>query len=83
VIHIRTDDIAGKREFLCGIVGDLPKGDTYFFEDEPGAWLTADCPGCNPGGQKKLGTPISQLSSTPGSHGFENFKRVADAWGFE
>lgn len=80
--HVRTDDMEnGRRTFACGIGPDLPAGDTYFFEGDPGAWLSANCPGCNPGGPKQLGTPISQLSGRPNHPGFEAFCDIANSWG--
>ncbi len=32
----------------------------YYFDGERGADF-ADCPGCNPAGPRKIGTPISEL----------------------
>ena len=85
MIHVRVDNepLNENRKFACGIGPELPEGDKYYFEGESGAWLKADCPGCNPGGPKQLGTPVSQLSSTPGSHGFERFKAIAASWGYD
>ena len=40
-----------------------------------------DCEGCNPGGPKQLGTPISQLSGRPGHLGFDAFCGIAASWG--
>lgn len=83
MIHVRTDECVepGVCTFRCGIA-KLPPGDRYFFEAEPGAWLKADCEGCNPGGPKQFGTPISQLSGRPGQRGFEAFIDVATSWGY-
>lgn len=80
MIHVKAEDHTGFR-FLCG-VKELPIGDTFFFDGEPGSWLKADCPGCNPGGPKHLGTSISQLSSTPGSYGHEAFCEITQSWGY-
>lgn len=84
MIHIRVDheELNSKRRFACGIGPALPRGDVYYFEDESAADL-ADCPGCNPSGPRKLGTPISQLSGQPGKPGYEKFKRIARSWGYE
>jgi hypothetical protein len=84
MIHIRIDDERenSKRRFACGIGPDLPEGDVYFFQAESAA-DRADCQGCNPGGPRKLGTPISQLSGRPGHPGFEEFKRIAESWGYD
>lgn len=79
MIHVKAEDHNGFR-FLCG-VKELPIGDTFFFDGEPGSWLKADCPGCNPGGPKHLGTPISQLSSTPGSYGLRSLLRDSAVMG--
>jgi hypothetical protein len=84
MIHVRIDDCTtpGERKFACGIT-ELPEGDKFFFEGESAAWLVADCPGCNPGGPKKLGTPISQLSGRPCHAGFDQFSAIATSWGYE
>ena len=84
MIHVREYDInklEGTR-IRCGIP-ELPIGDTFFFAGEPGAWLRADCNGCNPGGPKHLGTPISRLSVRPGHDGFSEFAAIAHSWGYE
>lgn len=85
MIHVRTDNAIDNsdRTFACGIGPKLPDGDVYFFESEAAATLKADCPGCNPGGQKQLGTPISQLSGRPGHDGFRAFAEIAESWGYE
>ncbi len=82
MIHVRIDDEPenSKRRFACGIGPDLPPGDVYFNAAEAMA-ETADCPGCNPGGPRQLGTPISQLSGRPGEKGFGEFCRIAETWG--
>lgn len=84
MIHIRIDNERenSKRRFACGIGPELPKGDVYFFASEPQS-ERADCPGCNPSGPRQLGTPLSELSSTPGSAGFEKFKKIAESWGHD
>ena len=84
MIHIRVDDeeLNSRRRFACGIGPNLPEGDVYFFESERAA-DRADCPGCNPAGPRKLGTPISQLSGRPGQPGFEEFRRIAESWGYD
>jgi hypothetical protein len=84
MIHIRIDDFDdnSKRQFACGIGPELPEGDIYFFAGE-GASRRADCPGCNPGGPQPLGTPISELSGQPGSHGFKKFSDIAASWGHD
>jgi len=85
MIHIRVDDqpLNSKRRFACGIGPELPPGDTYFFESEDQATRHSDCPGCNPGGPRKLGTPISELSGRPGYPGYEEFCRIAKSWGYD
>ena len=84
MIHIRIDDeeLNSKRKFACGIGPELPPGDVYYFASEVNA-ERADCPGCNPNGPKRLGTPISQLSGRPGHEGYEEFKRIARSWGYD
>lgn len=85
MIHIRVDNEAenSKRRFACGIGPELPAGDTYFFDGEASALLRSDCPGCNPGGPRQLGTPISQFSGRPGHPGYERFKQIAASWGYD
>ena len=82
MIHIRIDDNERNADavFICGIKWPLPEGDLYVNEGELRA-ERADCPGCNPGGPRPLGTPISQISGRPGHPGFAEFKRIADSWG--
>lgn len=84
MIHIRTDDeeLNSKRKFACGIGPELPEGDQYYFESERLADF-ADCPGCNPAGPRKLGTPLSQLSGRIGEPGYAEFCRIARSWGYE
>lgn len=84
MIHIRVDDgeLNSQRRFACGIGPGLPSGDVYFFQCEAAA-DRADCPGCNPGGPQKLGTPISQLSGRPGDPGYAEFVRIAKSWGYD
>lgn len=85
MFHIRVDDEIenSKRRFACGIGPDLPSGDMYFFQSEFGAHCRVDCPGCNPSGPHKLGTPISELSGRPGEPGYAEFCRIARSWGYE
>jgi hypothetical protein len=84
MIHIRIDDEIenSKRRFACGIGPELPPGDTYFHAAEISSGL-ADCSGCNPGGPRELGTPISELSGRPGRPGYERFKAIAASWGYD
>jgi len=86
MIHVRVDDeeLNSKRLFACGIGPDLPAGDVYFFQGEAAA-ERADCPGCNPAGPRKLGTPISQLSGRPDpdTFGYERFRAIARSWGYD
>lgn len=83
MIHIRIDDEHDNRErrFACGIGPELPKGDVYYFASE---WQAerADCPGCNPAGPRKLGTPLSEISGRPGHPGYAEFCRIAESWGY-
>ena len=83
MIHIRVDNERenSKRRFACGIGPDLPVGDLYYFTGENRADF-ADCPGCNPHGPRRLGTPISELSGRPGHDGYEEFCRIAESWGY-
>lgn len=32
---------------------------------------------------ERLGTPASEISTTPGTPGFEEFKRIARSWGYD
>jgi hypothetical protein len=32
---------------------------------------------------RRLGTPISQLSGRPGHPGYEQFKKIAQSWGYD
>ena len=84
MIHIRIDneELNSKRKFACGIGPDLPEGDQYFFEGEAAA-NRADCPGCNPAGPRKFGTPLSEISGRPGTPGYAEFCRIARSWGYE
>lgn len=83
MIHIRIDDEehSGKRRFACCLGPTLPPGDTYYFQNEWGADYVADCPGCNPGGPKKIGTPLSELSGRPGHDGYAEWLRISKSWG--
>jgi hypothetical protein len=85
MIHIRIDDeeLNSKRKFACGIGPELPEGDQYYFENDYMHADRADCPGCNPGGPRKLGTPLSELSGRPGHPGYDEFCRIAKSWGFD
>ena len=84
MIHIRIDneELNSKRKFACGLGPDLPEGDVYYFEGETGA-DRSDCPGCNPGGPRRLGTPISQIATQPGQPGYEEWLRISRSWGYE
>lgn len=84
-VHIRIDDWDdnSKREFACGIGPELPEGDKWFHVSESAAERHADCPGCNPAGPRKLGTPLSELSGRPGHDGYPEFVRIAKSWGYE
>ena len=84
MIHIRVDgeSLNSKRKFGCGLGPELPEGDVYFFASESGA-DRADCPGCNPSGPRRLGTPLSELSGRPGHKGYGEFVRIAKSWGFD
>lgn len=82
--HIRVDNEVenSKRRFVCGIGPELPLGDDYVFDSESMA-ERADCPGCNPAGLRRLGTPISELSGRIGEKGYEEFCRIARSWGYD
>jgi hypothetical protein len=84
MIHIRIDDeeLNSKRRFACGLGPELPEGDQYYFAGERAAHR-ADCPGCNPAGARRIGTPISQLSGRIGDPGYAKFARIARSWGYE
>lgn len=89
MIHIRLDDGTGgespnsEARFACGLTWPLPAGDKYFFEAEVQHHYRVDCLGCNPAGPRKLGTPISQLSSRPGEPGYDEWVRIARSWGYD
>lgn len=78
MIHIRVDneDLNSRRKFACGLGPDLPAGDQYYFASESAADIHADCPGCNPSGPRKLGTPLSEMTST-------RFAEIARSWGYD
>ena len=82
MIHIRIDECESnaERKFQRGVGPELPPGDVYYFDGEAGAWH-ADCPGCNPGGPRQPGTPISKLSGTIGTPGYAAFCEIARSWG--
>jgi hypothetical protein len=84
MIHVRIDTevLNCNRRFACGIGPELPEGDVYYFQGEAGA-DRSDCPGCNPAGPRRLGTPISQLSTQPGKPGYEEWCRISQSWGYE
>jgi len=84
MIHIRIDDCErnDQRKFACGLGPELPPGDVYFFASEAAA-DRADCPGCNPAGPRRLGTPLSELSGRPGHDGYGEFVRIAKSWGYD
>lgn len=83
MIHIRVDNepTNDRRRFACGIGPELPEGDVYYFQSE---WWAdrADCPGCNPGGPRQIGTSLSELSGRPGHPGYAEFCRIAESWGY-
>lgn len=83
MIHLRNDNQAGnaKRTFVCGIGPALPPGDLWLYEHEASA-DRADCPGCNPN-PRRIGTPISELSGRPGHPGYDQFKAIAESWGYD
>lgn len=85
MIHLRIDneELNSKRRFACGIGPDLPLGDLYFFEGEAAAEYRVDCPGCNPAGPRRIGTPLSELSGRPGHPGYAEFLRIARSWGYD
>jgi hypothetical protein len=74
-LRIDTEKENSKRKFACGIGPALPPGDTYFFDGESGATQHVDCLGCNPGGPRKLGTPISELT-------YVHFVEIGRSWGY-
>lgn len=84
MIHIRIDDeeLNSERKFACGLGPDLPEGDVYFFQSESGA-DRSDCPGCNPAGPRRLGTPISESATQPGQKGYSEWLRISRSWGHE
>jgi hypothetical protein len=77
VIHLRIDNEPenNKRRFACGIGPELPPGDKYFFAGESAADRHVDCPGCNPGGPRELGTPISEMT-------YARFVEIGRSWGY-
>lgn len=84
MIHIRIDNekLNSNAKFACGIGWPIPEGDKYWFQSESGAQFS-DCPGCNPSGPRKLGTPLSEISGRPGHSGYDEFARIARSWGYE
>lgn len=84
MIHVRVDDeeLNIHRRFACGLGPELPPGDVYYFQSESGADF-ADCPGCNPAGPRQIGTPISELSTTPGQKAYAEWLRISRSWGYE
>lgn len=82
MIHLRIDNEHhnSKRRFACGIGPELPEGDVYFFPGERDHCI--DCPGCNPGGPRQRGTPISELSGRPGHPGYQKFVDISNSWGY-
>lgn len=84
MIHIRIADGSDNyhRRLICGIGPELPESDTCYYDGESLSRLS-DCPGCNPGGPRELGTPISQLSGRSGHPGYEKFCQIARSWGHE
>ena len=74
MIHIRTDDSEWNADakFVCGIKWPLPDGDKYWFAHDFSA-DRADCPGCNPAGPRKLGTPLSKVTGA-------QLDRIAEQW---
>ena len=84
MIHIRIDNAELNRDakFACGIAWPLPGGDKYYHASESAADRLADCPKCNPH-PRQLGTPIGQLSGRPGHPGFEQFRAIAQSWGYD
>lgn len=84
-IHIRIDnnELNSERKFRCGIGPELPEGDLYYFESESAAERHSNCPGCNPGGPKQLGTPISELSTRPGEPGYNEWLRISESYGYK
>lgn len=81
MMHIRTDQEIenSKRRFACGIGPELPAGDMWINEGEFGLYHMVDCPGCGPG--RPLGTPISQISTVPGTPGYAEWIRISESWG--
>jgi hypothetical protein len=84
VIHVRIDnnELNAAAQFACGIGWPLPEGDKYWFQSESGA-DRSDCPGCNPGGPRQLGTPISQIATQLGQRGCAEWLRISKSWGYE
>lgn len=62
----------------CGIPRDCTDYEHEPSEyDVPISFIEPRAPG------EKLGTPISELSSKPGTDGYEKFKRIAKSWGYD
>jgi hypothetical protein len=83
MIHLRIDneELNDKRRFACSLGPELPLGDTYIFEGEYKSHLVT-CVGCG-GGPRQLGTPISQLSTTPGKPGYKRWLEISKSWGYD
>jgi hypothetical protein len=82
--HILDDSRAyetnADRRMICGIVGKLPDGDQFWYPSEYSAGQ-ADCPVCNPGGPRRMGTPISELTGRNG--GNAEWRRISESWGYD
>lgn len=66
MIHIRIDneELNANQKMACGLTGNLPEGDTYWFDSEFCAAYRADCPGCNPAGPRRLGKATTSGSAS-------------------
>ncbi len=69
-----------------GIVGgyycdacDLPVGEDDYEPREDDVPI----PATEPRPDRKIGTPISELSGQPGQPGYAEFRRIARSWGYD
>lgn len=97
MIHLRTDDHELNKDavFVCGISWPLPEGDKYVFEGEHSLVSLVTCKGCIQGTGEQvialmsahevqhLGTPISEISTQPGTPGYAEWLRICRSWGHE
>lgn len=66
-----------ERTYYCNHCGAEPPDDWYFADDDvPITFSTGRKP-------EELGTPLSELSTKPGTKGYANFVKIARSWGHD